>query len=86
MAFWASRWGSLLNPKPVPIEHGQSQGPETSQVAPDVTLGGLRVQCGGGEVVGECLSFGTFENRQMHAFHSDSGSSPLLPNEPGCVI
>ena len=41
---------------------------------------------GGGEVVGERLSFGTFENRQMHAFHSDSGSSLLLPSEPGCVI
>lgn len=46
MAFWASRWGSPLSPKPVPIEYGQSQGPETSQVAPEVTLGRPGVQLG----------------------------------------
>lgn len=75
MAFWASG-GVFTESKASAHDAGQSQGPRNQPGGPRCALGGPGVQCGGGEAVGEGLSFGTFENRQMHAFHSDSGSSP----------
>lgn len=76
---------SSLSPKARPTEHVQSQGLEPGQVAPNVTLHRPCTQMGGGDG-GRTSELETFENRQMHAFYSERGSSPLLLSEHGCVI
>lgn len=81
-----SPFGVFTEPKANTTEHVQSKGLETSQVAPNVPQHRPCTQMGEEEAAGEHLSFWTLENRQMHAFNSERGSSLLLLCEHGCVI